>query len=176
MELIADALLIAGAAGAALYCRALGARLNRLKDLDSGLGAAIAALSRQVDDLRASLEAAKDMGGDQKRELAQLAARAESAAGRLELLLASLHEGGGRKSAAPAGRRSRLFDEEEEEEASPAAQRTSSRRGPALGPASEPDPFSNDADDERADALRLAERDALELGRRARAAGSGGAP
>ncbi len=99
MELIADALLIAGAAGAALYCRALGQRLNRLKDLDSGLGAAIAALSRQVDDLRAQLASAKSMTGDQTRELVQLTARAEMAAGRLELLLASLHEGGRRKPA-----------------------------------------------------------------------------
>ena len=170
MELIADALLIAGAAGAALYCRALGARLNRLKDLDSGLGAAIAALSRQVDDLRGSLEAAKDMGGDQKRELAQLAARAESAAGRLELLLASLHEGGGRRQAAPKGGRSRLFDDDDDDpDAAP------TRRGPALGAAAEQNPFVGDAEDERAEALRLAERDALDVGRRARAAGSEGA-
>ena len=93
MTLIADALLIAGALGAALYCRTLARRLGALKDLDSGLGAAIAALSRQVDELRASLDAAKSVSGDQTREIAQLTARAEMAAGRLELLLASLHEG-----------------------------------------------------------------------------------
>jgi len=56
MELIADALLIAGAVGAALYCRTLAQRLGALSSLDTGLGAAIAALSRQVDELRASLE------------------------------------------------------------------------------------------------------------------------
>lgn len=88
MEMIADALLIAGAAGAALYCRALSRRLSQLRDLDSGLGAAIAALSRQVDELRASLESAKTVSGDQSREMVQLTARAEMAAGRLELLLA----------------------------------------------------------------------------------------
>lgn len=93
MDLIADALLIAGALGAALYCRTLARRLGALKDLDSGLGAAIAALSRQVDELRASLDAAKSVSGDQTREVAQLTARAEMAAGRLELLLAALHEG-----------------------------------------------------------------------------------
>lgn len=93
MTLIADALLIAGALGAALYCRTLAQRLGALKDLDSGLGAAIAALSRQVDELRASLDAAKSVSGDQTREVAQLTARAEMAAGRLELLLAALHEG-----------------------------------------------------------------------------------
>ncbi len=121
MELIADGLLIAGAAGAALYCRALAKRLAKLKDLDSGLGAAIAALSRQVDELRASLEQAKEMSGGQTQELAQLAARAEMAAGRLELLLASLHEGGRRKSVGEAARqrRSRLFDDDEEDAPSP---------------------------------------------------------
>lgn len=94
MDLIADALLIAGALGAAIYCRTLARRLGALRDMDSGLGAAIATLSRQVDGMRASLEAAKTISGDQTREVAQLTARAEMAAGRLELLLASLHEGG----------------------------------------------------------------------------------
>lgn len=110
MELIADALLIAGALGAAFYCRTLSRRLGALKDLDSGLGAAIAALSRQVDEMRASLEAAKSVSGDQTREVAQLTARAEMAAGRLELLLASLHEGGQRRPVGPqaaAGRPAR---------------------------------------------------------------------
>jgi hypothetical protein len=103
MELIADALLIAGAVGAAVYCRALAQRLGALRDMDSGLGAAIAALSRQVDEMRQSLDAAKSISGDHTREAAQLAARAEMAAGRLELLLASLHEGGERR---PVGRQS----------------------------------------------------------------------
>jgi hypothetical protein len=108
MELIADGLLIAGALGAALYCRSLSQRLNRLKDLDSGLGAAIAALSRQVDELREQLASVKTMAGDQTRELVTLTARAEMAAGRLELLLASLHEGGHRKPAGSGARRDAL--------------------------------------------------------------------
>jgi chromosome segregation ATPase len=122
MEMIADGLLIAGALGAALYCRALGQRLNRLKDLDSGLGAAIAALSRQVDELREQLASARSMTGDQTRELVQLTARAEMAAGRLELLLASLHEGGGRKAgqgAKVAERRAALRAAETEAEDDP---------------------------------------------------------
>lgn len=94
MEMIADALLIAGAAGAALYCRILARRLGALKDLDSGLGAAIAALSRQVDELRGSIEQARAASGEQTRSLTQLTARAEMASGRLELLLAALHENG----------------------------------------------------------------------------------
>ncbi|MGF1659857.1 MAG: hypothetical protein ACFCUS_10530 [Rubrimonas sp.] len=101
MELISDALLIAGAVGAAAYCRLLARRLGALKELDSGLGAAIAALSRQVDELRASLEAAKSVSGEKAREIGQLTARAEMAAGRLELLLASLHEGGSRRPIDP---------------------------------------------------------------------------
>jgi hypothetical protein len=101
MELIADFLLIAGAAGAAFYCRVLARRLGALKELDSGLGAAIAALSRQVDELRVSLDAAKTMTDDQGRGLIQLTTRAETAAGRLELLLASLHENERRRSPAP---------------------------------------------------------------------------
>jgi hypothetical protein len=122
MELIADALLIAGALGAAIYCRALARRLGALRDMDSGLGAAIAALSRQVDEMRSSLEAAKSISGDQTREVAQLTARAEMAAGRLELLLASLHEGGNRR---PLGRESRARRSAADEK--PARQRPSWR-------------------------------------------------
>jgi hypothetical protein len=105
MELIADALLIAGALGAAFYCRTLARRLTALRDMDSGLGAAIAALSRQVDEMRVSLDAAKSLTGDQTREITQLVARAEMAAGRLELLLASLHEGERRKPIGAAAER-----------------------------------------------------------------------
>lgn len=109
MDMIADALLIAGAAGAAMYCRVLANRLNALKNLDTGLGAAIATLSRQVDEMRISLETAKSASGDQTRALTQLTARGEMAAGRLELLLAALHENGRRKpisvSEPAAGRR-----------------------------------------------------------------------
>lgn len=122
MELVADALLIAGAVGAAAYCRTLAKRLGALRDLDSGLGAAIAALSRQVDEMRATLDTAKSVSGDHTREIAQLAARAEMAAGRLELLLASLHEGGERRSIQPrsparAPRRDALREADTEPEA-----------------------------------------------------------
>lgn len=94
MEMIADALLIAGAASAALYCRILAQRLAALKSTDSGVGAAIAALARQVDEMQSSLKAAKSVSGDQTKALSQLVARGEMAAGRLELLLAALHENG----------------------------------------------------------------------------------
>ena len=116
MEFIADALLIAGATGAGAYCMVLSKRLRALKDLDSGLGAAIATLSRQVDEMRNSLESAKALTGDQNRSLSQLTARAEMAAGRLELLLAALHENGRKRPLNVA----REDDEDVAPEAAPA--------------------------------------------------------
>lgn len=92
MELIADGLLLAGTLAAAFYCYVLASRVRGLKDLDAGLGGAITALSRQVEDMRASVDAAKQVSGASAKELVAMTARAEIAAGRLELLLATLHE------------------------------------------------------------------------------------
>ncbi|MSU91782.1 hypothetical protein GE300_19585 [Rhodobacteraceae bacterium 2CG4] len=94
MELIADGLLIAGALTAALYCWVLARRLTALKSMDKGLGGAIAGLSARVEQTRASLADTKASTSDITRELSALTARAEIAAGRLELLLATLHENG----------------------------------------------------------------------------------
>lgn len=111
MEFIADALLIAGASGAAVYCMVLSKRLRALKGLDSGLGAAIATLSRQVDEMKGSLDAAKAVTGDQHRNLTQQTARAEMAAGRLELLLAALHENGRERPIGVTRRETRSRDD-----------------------------------------------------------------
>ncbi len=92
MNLIADGMLIAAALVAAIYCLVLARRLKRLRNLDKGLGAAIASLSSQVNEMRDALESAKQVSGASVRELAERTARAEVAAGRLELLLATLHE------------------------------------------------------------------------------------
>lgn len=92
MELISDALLLAGTATAAFYCYVLAKRVRGLTDLDAGLGGAITALSRQVDDMTASVHVAKHATGASAKELIEMTARAEIAAGRLELLLATLHE------------------------------------------------------------------------------------
>jgi hypothetical protein len=166
MELIADALLIAGALGAAFYCRTLARRLGALKDLDSGLGAAIAALSRQVDEMRASLDAAKSVSGDQTREVAQLTARAEMAAGRLELLLASLHEGERRRplsqeardARAAAARRDRPATSTEDAgqtaEEAPAPRRR--EPGPPARPPLDDLRFDEDRVTDEAVAMRLA--------------------
>lgn len=92
MELIADGLLVAGALVAAMYCWILSRRLSALRNLDKGLGGAIAGLSARVEQTRASLADTKASTTGLTRELADLTARAEIAAGRLELLLATVHE------------------------------------------------------------------------------------
>lgn len=92
MELIADGLLIAGALAAALYCLVLSRRVSALKNMDSGLGGAIAGLSARVEQTRVSLADTKAATSDMTRNLQNATARAEMAAGRLELLLATLHD------------------------------------------------------------------------------------
>lgn len=98
MELIADGLLIAGALAAALYCWVLSRRVSALQDMDSGVGGAISELSRQVDEIRASLGEAKALTEGASQALEDKTARAEAASGRLEVLLASLHEADGAAS------------------------------------------------------------------------------
>lgn len=92
MALIADVLLLAAALTAAVYCHVLAGRLKRLRSLDGGVGQAVAAMSAQVEEMRAALRAAKAASGESTRTLAERTARAEMAAGRLELLLAALHD------------------------------------------------------------------------------------
>lgn len=96
MDLIADVLLIAGALGAALYCMVLARRIKSLSRLDTGLGGAISALSDQVDEMRASVKAATLASGTSMKDLVEVTGRAEIAAGRLELLLSTVHERGQR--------------------------------------------------------------------------------
>jgi hypothetical protein len=92
MDLIADGLLISAACVAALYCHVLARRLRRLGDLDAGLGGAIAALSRQAEELRTAIDGARGAAGESSRELAKRTARAEAAAGRLEILISAMHD------------------------------------------------------------------------------------
>ncbi len=94
MALIADVLLIAGALGAALYCMILARRIKSLSRLDTGLGGAISALSTQVEEMRASVKAATQASGTSMKDLMEVTGRAEIAAGRLELLLSTVHERG----------------------------------------------------------------------------------
>ncbi len=92
MDLIADALLLAGAVTAALYCWVLSKRVKGLNNLDSGLGSAIAALSTQVNDMQAALKATQAVTGSSITEMEELAERAERAAGQLKLMLATVQE------------------------------------------------------------------------------------
>ncbi len=94
MALIADVLLIAGALGAALYCMVLSRRIKSLSRLDTGLGGAISALSKQVDEIQASVKTATRASGASMKDLVEVTGRAEIAAGRLELLLSTVHERG----------------------------------------------------------------------------------
>ena len=92
MDVIADILLIAGALGAGVYCFVLARRLRRFTDLETGVGGAIAVLSVQVDDMTKALRAAQSSADVTSGTLDALTARAEDAARRLELLVASMHD------------------------------------------------------------------------------------
>lgn len=92
MELIADILLGGGAIGAGLFCYVLSRRLVAFGTLEGGLGGAIAVLSAQVDDMTQALAAARGAAGDSSARLTELTRRAETAAQRLELLVAALHD------------------------------------------------------------------------------------
>ncbi|MES0825725.1 hypothetical protein [Ruegeria sp. SCP11] len=92
MELIADILLVAGALGAGLYCFVLSRRLKRFTDLEKGVGGAVAVLSTQADELKKSLESARDASDQSGANLKELTERAETVAKRLELMMASMHD------------------------------------------------------------------------------------
>ncbi|MDO6485481.1 hypothetical protein [Shimia thalassica] len=92
MELIADALLIAGAIGAGAYCLVLGRRLARFNNLETGVGGAVAVLSAQVDDLTKALESGQQAANLSAEKLSDLTQRADASAKKLELLVASMHD------------------------------------------------------------------------------------
>ena len=92
MAEIADMLLVSGALGAAVYCLILSRRLRRFTDLEKGVGGAVAVLSAQVDDLTRTLARAQSAASTSVATVNGASDRAESAAKRIELLLASLHD------------------------------------------------------------------------------------
>lgn len=92
MALIADILLGAGAVAAALYCLVLSRRLQRFTRLEDGMGAAIAVLSAQVDDMTRALKQAQTAAQTSGATLITQTARAELAAERLSLMLAAMHD------------------------------------------------------------------------------------
>ncbi|RGP38738.1 DUF6468 domain-containing protein [Pseudotabrizicola alkalilacus] len=92
MNLIADFLLAAGAFSTAVYCLVLSRRLKRFTTLETGMGGAIAVLSAQVDDMTKALERARSSAQTSSAALDEQVSRAEAAAARLDLILASLHD------------------------------------------------------------------------------------
>lgn len=92
MELIANILLAAGALGAGIYCLVLASRLKSMQNLEGGLGQAVSAMSAQVDDLTNTLALARGASEDSAQSQRNLTERAEKAAQRLELLIASIHD------------------------------------------------------------------------------------
>ena len=92
MEFVADAFLAAGALGAGIYCFVLSRRLARFTDLESGMGAAVALLSRQVDELNSALQSSRRSAETGTETLADLTHQAQAAAKRLELMMASMHD------------------------------------------------------------------------------------
>lgn len=94
LTFISDVLLVAATLGMALWCRILSQRLKAFNDIDTGLGGTIAALSLQVDDLKASIAsaAASAQGNDRSRILSAATEKADDRIGRMEMLLASLED------------------------------------------------------------------------------------
>ncbi|MGC1262162.1 MAG: hypothetical protein WA873_16000 [Jannaschia helgolandensis] len=94
LTFISDVLLVAATLGMALWCRILCQRLKAFNDIDTGLGGTIAALSLQVDDLKASIAsaAASAQGNDRSRILSAATEKADDRIGRMEMLLASLED------------------------------------------------------------------------------------
>ena len=92
MDFLADIFLGAGALAAAFYCLVLSRRLSRLKGLDQDLGSAITILSKQVDEMTGVLSQAQVAANNSSTELADTTERAENIAGRLEILIAAVHD------------------------------------------------------------------------------------
>lgn len=92
MTLIADFLMAAGAFSVSVYCMVLSRRLKRFTALESAMGGAIAVLSAQVDDMTKALERARASAQKSSTGLDDQVRRAEAAAARLDLILASMHD------------------------------------------------------------------------------------
>jgi hypothetical protein len=92
MDLITDGLLLAAASFAGTYCYVLARRVRALKDLDSGIGAAIMRMTHALEEARRALDEAKSASQRGNRDMRDLAARAEAACGQLRMLLAATRD------------------------------------------------------------------------------------
>lgn len=92
MNVLADIFLSAATIGAVFYCWTLSRRLRRFNDLETGVGGAVATLSREVDGMTAALGSAQTAAVASAGSLSDLTGRAEDAARRLELMVAAMHD------------------------------------------------------------------------------------
>lgn len=101
MQFLSDILLIFGSCFVGLYCLVLSRRVRKLNDLEKGVGGAIAVLSTQVDEMNKVLVLAKERAASSSQSLETLTERAQQVAGRLEVLVASMHDLPGSEGAVP---------------------------------------------------------------------------
>lgn len=106
MQEISDILLGLGAIGVAIYCHVLARRLRAFNRLENGIGGAVAVMSMQVDELTRALGMARSAAQESTATLAAQTERAEQAAAKLELMLATLHDLPGAGHPAGIARRS----------------------------------------------------------------------
>ena len=92
MELIADILLAAAAIGASIYCLVLSRRLRDFKNLETGIGGAVAVLSSQVEELQNTLAQSKNSAKASADTLTELSSRAEETSKKLEIQIAALND------------------------------------------------------------------------------------
>ncbi|HMR53314.1 MAG TPA: hypothetical protein PKA33_12760 [Amaricoccus sp.] len=87
-----NGLLLAASLFAGGYCWVLARRVHELKSLDRGLGGAIVTLTRQIELARGTLEEARAATRENKQDLTQLIARADSATAQLKSVLAAARD------------------------------------------------------------------------------------
>jgi len=92
LSLFADCLMIAASAGAGVYCLVLSRRLSRLTSFDTGIGAAIAVLSAQVEEMKTALTKAKEGSDGASTQLGELVRQARDISAELELMIAACHD------------------------------------------------------------------------------------
>ena len=176
MTLIADSLLIAGALAAAFYCWILSARVKSLKDLDTGLGGAIAGLSTKVDEMQAALRATQKVTGASRDEMEEMTRRAEKAAQDLSEMIDRVEAAERRSERRARQERSRnesarpVVQEDEEEHEVPHEAQVRERIGRVIGDADNDEGKSAaeapPSRDEQALAARAAESVVQPLNRR----------
>lgn len=87
MAMIVDFMLLAASLVATIYCFVLGARLKKLNDVRSGLGATVASMSAMLDQTRLMLEQTKRVNLEGEARLRLLLEDAERITPELENLL-----------------------------------------------------------------------------------------